>query len=516
MNSPDLFFTEPLASEFNRRETGTGFLRASNGGEVGCRFVLEQVPTGSIELRCLLDTVQSDVWRQRPPAKHWYSEHENLTFDLETGDGCHLENLQFHVGSGGITNNGHRQSHEFSLSQVDLRQTGQRATERPVAFAEFSLVNFEVDHGNASVRFAKMWRWEDGVVVLRLGDRECWLRAAQNAGEVIKQLEATKGTAVTAIIRLPLHSLEEWDDIERRVDHLCTVLTLISGNRVTWISARAMDSWGYDLWARWRDSITNPYTTKDMLNTLSTERVVIRAFTTSYLPIIERMMLHFDEAEQNWNIRAAVNTWHETVISDHFVEQRGLLIAACMEMLRTRFLMQGGRQTILDPKLFDTQKNAISRDLKKSLKDKFPPQEGWSDEQRQLHNQELSLMYGHVKNLNYFPFRQSLEQMAQQLGMMSLAPDDETNSISHRFSMQPSDLARADPQQSKDSIKCFVRIRDHLTHQGGFVTATDEITELSGNETMTQLQFIQRFAAAFLCSALGWTQPMPTALVLPE
>jgi hypothetical protein len=82
--------------------------------------------------------------------------------------------------------------------------------------------------------------------------------------------------------------------------------------------------------------------------------------------------------------------------------------------------------------------------------------------------------------------------------------------------MKPSDALCAEPQQAKDSIKCFVRIRDHLTHQGRFVNVSEEGSKLSMDETMRQLNFLQRFAGAFLCSALGWTQPLPAALNLPE
>jgi hypothetical protein len=59
-----------------------------------------------------------------------------------------------------------------------------------------------------------------------------------------------------------------------------------------------------------------------------------------------------------------------------------------------------------------------------------------------------------------------------------------------------------------------------LTHQGAFfLTAKDQVddqSEFSENERQRQLEFLQRFTASFLCSALGWQQPLPAALELPE
>ncbi|HEX8549941.1 MAG TPA: hypothetical protein VF681_00160 [Abditibacteriaceae bacterium] len=518
MNSADSFFIAPLASLSHRREKGMGFLRASNGGQVGCRFVLEQEAYGEISLRCLLDTVQCDAWHNRPRSDDWFADHKSLTIDLETESGYQVENLNIY-STGGITN-GQRQSYEFDLGSLDLRRTGKRPDERPVAFAEFSIVNYQVEGSNACVRFSDMWRWENDVIALRLGDSECWLRPVKGASDIIKKLEASKGIDVTATFMLPLNSLDEWNAIENCVDNLCTVLTLLSGNRVTWISARAIDSWGYAIRERWRNSVTNPYTTHDVLNTLTNDRIHHRAFTSSYVPIIEQMWSRFDEAEAKWNIRAAINTWHETVVSDHFLEQQGLLVAACMEMLRTRYLKNGGRDTILGGELFDKSKNKVGRELKKILKACFPAGEDWTEEETHAHKKNLFLMYSHVKSLNYFPFAESLKQMAQKLNMAAFDREGPADTIERRWSQVPLNQSDMSPDAIECSIKCFVHIRDHLTHQGAYILTADdradEDRESSGAERVRQLQFLQCFTSAFLCSVLGWSQPLPAALSLPE
>jgi hypothetical protein len=519
MNSPDLFFALPLASKFHRREAGTGFLQAANGSEVGCRFVLEQTPAGGISLRCLLDTVQSDSWRKRPIPQQWYDEHKNLVFDLETESGYRLENLRFY-GSGGITTNGERQSYEFDLSHLELRCVRSMRVERPLAFIEFSVVNFQVDGGNAGVRFSNVWYRQDNVVVLHLGDRECWLHPVENSADIVKELKANKGVDVTATFTLPFHSLKEWNAVEARVDKLCTVLTLLSGNRVTWISARALDSWGYTLSERWRNSVTNPYTTNDILNTLANDRVGHRALTISYVCIIERMMSRFDEAEQKWNIRAAINTWHETVISDHFFEQRGLLIGACMEMLRTSYLKHQGRQTILDSALFDEKWEDIRFAVEALLCERFPSDPNSSRKSKDSHRRKLHLMSSHVRGLNYPTFADSLQKMARELEVKSFTSDGPEDTIEERWKSQPLRDIDTNPEHLRPSIRCFVRIRDFLTHQGAFfLTAKDQVddqSEFSENERQRQLEFLQRFTASFLCSALGWQQPLPAALELPE
>jgi hypothetical protein len=520
MTSDSLFFVASLPAEHHRRFLGQGHLHASNGGEVGCRFVLQQAEDGDITLRCLLDSVQSHQWQHRPrpdSALDWHRDHELLTFDLHTEGHERLENFRFHA-SGGIAG----QTKELDVAQVDLRATDSpdpHHQERPLSHASFFIVNYAMMGAESEATLPSGYRLRGALVALQHVGRQCWLQPVDGHRAIIDTLKESKGIAVTAKIIVPLTSLDEWAEVEAQVDNLCAVLTLLSGNRVSWVSAEAVDTWGYKHFMRLRHAVTNPYTQHDMLNTLANQRTHVWAFTSQYVPIIERMLGHFEDAETNWNIRAAINTWHETVVSDHFPEQRAQLIAGCMEMMRARYLQHGGRATILEPDLFKAQRNAVSKELKKLLKEKFPADDAWSDEQKNAHNRDLSLMYGHVQNLNYYPFNHSLQEMGRALGMMAFAPGEASAQIANRLKMLPLDAAHAAPRLAEDSVKTFVTLRDNLTHYGVFFGAgMSDDGSLSGSvdERWERFCFMQRFVAAFLCSALSWTQPFPAPPMLAE
>jgi hypothetical protein len=106
--------------------------------------------------------------------------------------------------------------------------------------------------------------------------------------------------------------------------------------------------------------------------------------------------------------------------------------------------------------------------------------------------------------------------MAYELNMTSFDIADLKNCLTFQL------LERicANEDEIKNSIRCFVNIRNTLIHQGAFVLNTEDRnndqSESAGEQRIIQLEFLQRFAAAFLCSTLGWAQPLPAALNLPK
>jgi hypothetical protein len=204
-----------------------------------------------------------------------------------------------------------------------------------------------------------------------------------------------------------------------------------------------------------------------------------------------------------------------------------------MEMLRNSYLKHGGREFVLPPKQFETKQKDLVKDIKALLKEHFPADESWTDEERKKHREKLSNMATHIKGANRYGFKHSLIEMASELNLFAQQVyENLAEKQDARGFLVPTHLDPTEQEETKakdndmltaklDSIRTFVQIRDHITHQGLFMVP--DVNEAEGwdqsrinEERHRQLRFLERFVGAFLATILGWHQPLPKALNLPR
>lgn len=355
-------------------------------------------------------------------------------------------------------------------------------------------------------------------------------RAVSDHSNIVKKLEADGGVAVTTELILPISSRDDEDAALQTAHQMCEVLTLLSGNRINWINYSAIASDGSILSMVAQNAVTRSYQTTDLLSTLSDRDVKSQMRGTSYAPIINRMMERFESKRHKWNLTEIINSFHEAISSDHFLEQQGRLLANCMEMLRQNFLQHTGDEFFLPADEFAAKQKAVLRDVKKLLKEDFPEQADWTPEQRKAHGAKLSLMSTHAKGFNRYGFKHVLEQMAEELSLFSqsvheslrAAPDPRGFLMPLHLDPTAGEVMAATSQWAAedlvDSIATFVALRDQLTHQGRFLVPPEkaEWTEqMSSQYRWKQERFMERFVAAYLSTILGWHQPLPTPPSLP-
>ena len=517
--------TAMASSEFNF--SGAGRILAGPNASAPCQWTCSQRFSGEIEVRCVLSSgvlaqLRTAAQEAGDAPSEWDLEEHSLRFEGQTGDGkiLRLDEVDFVVAPV-------ETELVFHVARADLRS----ATPQPPSHLVFRLVNHEMQFVPSTEATLPSGLTVQGELVpLQLSSGPAWLRALDHQYDLVKELEEKGGVAVTTELVLPISQGEEEGAALEVAHRLCCVLTLLSGNRVNWVSSSLIASDGSSVAMGAQNAVTRSYQKTDLLNTMSDRRVQLNLSGEDYAPIISRMMARFESQQERWNLTAIVNSFHEAISSGHFLEQQGQLLANCMEMLRESFLQHGGNEFVLPVTVFEAKQKALLKGVKKLLEEHFPDEAGWSPEQRKEHGAKLSQMATHIKGANRYGFKHALQEMARELSLFPQSVSESSKPPDARGFIAPLRLdpdadeqkAAALPQAATDlaiSIKAFVTIRDYLTHQGRFlVPLVDEGAEWServvNRERMKQERFMERFVAAHLTTILGWHQPLPTPPVL--
>jgi hypothetical protein len=482
-----------------------------------------QGSNGEIEVRCHL--APSALAELRAAARssddegtEWSFEEHGLRFEGQTSDGrtLRLDTVDCILAPS-----------ESVLVFHVAQAIWEGNASSPVSHLVFQLVNHEIlAVPSTSATLPSGFTVAGTIVPLQLPSGPAWLRAVDNQYDLIKELEGTGGVAVTTELFLPISRREEESDALETAHRMCCVLTLLSGNRVNWISYSVIAADGSILATGAQHAVTRSYQKTDLLNTLSDRTVQLNLSGMGYVPIINRMMARYELQQEKWNLTAIINSFHEAVSSGHFLEQQGQLLANCIEMLRQSFLHHGGNEFVLPVAEFETEQKALVKSVKRLLEQHFLDKDGWTPEQRKEHGAKLSQISTHIKGANRYGFKHALEEMARELGLFSQSvcesvdekPDARGFMAPLRLDPTSEELkAAALPQGTNDltaSLKSFVDIRDQLTHQGLFlVPPVDKSVGWSSQqvnkERRRQERFMERFVAAYLTTILGWHQPLP-------
>ena len=507
--------------------SGLGRITASAEFSASCEWNCSQLFNGNIEVRCKLTKGELAKLRAAAivadKALELSSEERNLTFEGQTADGgtLRLDSVDFVLSPT-----------ESELVFHVAEALWSRNTGNVPSHLVFHLVNHEISAvPSTSVVLPSGFVAEGTLISLQLLNGLAYLRAVDNQDDIIDSLEESGGVAVTTDFFLPICRQEDLDASLKIAHHLCCVLTLLSGNRINWISYSMVAADGSIIVAGAQNTVTRSYQKTDLVNTLSDRKVQLRISGTTSALIISRMMERFQYQEEKWNLVAIINSFHEAISSGHFFEQQGQLLANCVEMLRQSYLQNGGNEFVLPTIEFEGKQKALIKGVKKLLNEQFPEAEGWTKEQRDEHRAKLSQMATHIKGANRYGFKHALIEIADELKMFSqevcesLQEKPDPRGFLAPLRLDPADAeneaSKADVMSGAltCSIRAFVDIRDCLTHQGRFlVPPVDEDSEWTSRrineERYKQERFMERFVAAFLTTILGWHQPLPTPPIL--
>lgn len=517
----------------DRNFSGEGQVTHLNNATVPCQFNMFQRSNGEITVNCDFKSADLDLLlstaRNCGTNSVWFwHDISGLSFEGSFGDG-----LMLHLTES------YRVSHPEE-NRLRFHVTLAEASRKTLPHVEpshlsFRIVNHEMPPmPEGSHTLPSNLVVNGAILQIPLSESYFLLRGIDGNHEILKELEENKSVAVTTEIVIPATDNYQLENVKKKVGNICSILTLMSGNRVNWLSYEVTDIEGNIIKIGFQDAVTRAFQHGNLLNSLSDSRVFHRWGNDLYRQILERMVSNFETQNLKWNLFAIINSWNESINSDHFPEQQGQLLTNCMEMLRYSYLKHGGQEFVLPCDLFDkkeTQKLLI-KDVKTLFAKHFPINENWPDEQRKEHRAKLSNMTTHIKGANRHGFKHSLIAMSEELNIFSQQVYENPSNLDTRGFILPTSLEPTEAQKQKaddssmqaakiDSINAFVKIRDQLTHQGLFLV--HEIDERKGwnekrvNEArIRQLRFVERFVGIFIASILGWHQPLPSVPLAPE
>jgi hypothetical protein len=511
--------------------SGKGRISFIDDEAVGCdcMFTFTQRADGTITVECEFSPedfqyLQTEVSkRPEDQSAFWFgnSLHKFLTFKGQTESGSYLEISDVYYIA---PSNWPKLKLVFHAQQAKVEHPVSSST----AYWVFRLLNYEMHILDGSeIVLENGARLTGKFVPLHFNNIRAWPRAIDGQAELIKQLKAEGGFAVTAEFILPATNIPTEEKANNIAISLRYVLTLLSGNSVTWFSYSSFDSEHRVVSTHFQNTIASSFQGTDLLQTLSEGRKAGSVIDSGYAPIINRMMERFAIQAESWNLFNIINVWHEANIMRPLWEQQNAnLLANCMEMLRQRYVQHIGQEYILPDDEFTAKKNKLAKEVKKLLIENFPCKENWTVDQCKDHRTQLSQMSSQIKSLNRPTFQSVIVKMAQELNVFSQWVIDEISREQGvrkvtswpRLDAREEEVEKSrEPQALKElerSIEAFVKIRDQLTHQGSFLDMSGDVEsntdDLASERHQEQLWFMQRFVGAFLSTILGWHQPLPS------
>jgi polyhydroxyalkanoate synthesis regulator protein len=511
---------------------GIGTIRAGQDTFRSCDWKCTQKHDGTIKVHCrlkpgALNELRTAALETTPSPPVWGIEEHGFSFEGQTNDGriLRLQNVEYMVADADDM------ELVFYVSEIIC----ERLDPTPLSHIAFRMVNYKIlAVPKSQITLPNGISLEGTFVPLHLPYGIGWLRAIEGHSNIIKELAMNGGVQVTTEFILPIVNKDAQRSAIKTAQQLCCVLTLLSGNRVNWISYAAICQDGSISDTGAQNAVTRSYQRTDLFNLLSTREVQLNLTGTSYAPIINRMMERMESAQDNWNITAIINSFHEAISSEHFLEQQGQLLANCMEMLRQSFLQNSANEFVLSNDTFEAKKKDLIKAVKIALKEQFPPEAHWTEEECKSHATKISLMSTHIQGANRYGFKHSLKEMANRLSLFSQSayeaqeekPDSRGYMTPLRLDPTRKEMEEASLSQHEKTfdaaLKAFVTIRDHLTHQGKFLVPkvdneAEWTTKKVNEERVRQQRFMERVVAAYITAILGWNQPLATPPILyPE
>lgn len=312
------------------------------------------------------------------------------------------------------------------------------------------------------------------------------LEATPDANDVLKELERTKGVAVTATATTFMASREELEAREKLLSDLHAVLTLMEGTRINDLGCDLINSQGEMVESWWHNAVTRPYRGTSLLNQTLPGDYEMSFGADLFRQSAETMMARFREREESLGIRSLIHSFVDATIMGNYLELRGLMLGGCVEMLRAHHLATKGEVHMVAPDEFAGVLPALQSRMRKVLEELLP---GADDS-------TLSSMTGHLQNINYTSFRRALRSLFKTFGLQSVGA-----------------TPREKKQATEAAISAFITTRDALVHYGRFAVPPEPIEGWDhariSRVRWRQYQFMEKVAALLLAAALDWKVVRP-------
>ena len=419
--------TDKVYSKVIQTHYGRGKLKLTNGNEVPCRIIIQQIETGTIYIICKLaarvaqasSTIQSVMSIMKFSAQEWeyvYGKtRDGMSF--KTQGNLHTIHANLSLFSS--------KSSEFKLlaQEVEFWLENKERAKR----YEFSVVNFEF-LGNHPVQKAignNGRKIEHTYFGLKLetpwGIAE--IEPVADYGSVIPKLKAQKGISVTCTLLAKPTVYMEFKSVIAKVEELCKLLSLARGTKINWVNAQSYTQDGQLCHAILKNSITWPfshYPLIDLQNPNDTPFFIKKVYP-AYL-----------RNRDSYNLDIAIEQYLDAKRETAYLETRGLAAVALIDSLQQLYASENGFVEIV--KGFTQQKNIVRNGMKTLMESTFPD----------IKVEELQEVLEKIPELNRRSFLKLLKEWTSDLGLQIPASElaairDTRNSLAHKMCFKSSE-----------------------------------------------------------------------------
>lgn len=330
------------------------------------------------------------------------------------------------------------------------------------------------------------------VVAIQCGGAPFYLEEAPDANQTLKELERSKGVAVTATATTFIAARSDLDARKESLGELQAILTLMVGTRINRLGCDLLTPEGEVIESWWHNAVTRPYRGTSLLNHTLPGDYKMQYGAELFSRSAETMLARLPEREEVLGIRALIYGFVDATILGNYLELRGLMISGCVEMVRARHLASTNEVNMMPAETFAAIGPELQSRMRAVLQELLPTAD----------DAILSSMTGHLRNINYTSFRRALRTLFKSFGLQGAG-----------------DTPREVKQATEAAIGAFITTRDALVHYGRFAVPSDPIEQWDEERIRRtrweQYQFMEKVATGLLAAALGWKDVRPEFVLPP-
>lgn len=403
---------------------GRGHLKLTNGNELPCHIVIQQVERGLVFVTCKLS-----------PKVAQNSSVLQFLMDFSAQE---IDNIY------GKTKDGmsFRSQEELSLVRSQIKVfSGKSSILRLLAqeiefwpenrghgkYCKFSVVNFEFMGNNIVKKAIK----DDSKQVVQFHTnlllKTHWGIAVVNRvpdyDSIIKRVKAQKGIAVTCeIIAEPSVSMG-LKELTPKIDEMCRLLSLSRGTKITWVNAEEYVGGGKTCGIILRNAVTWPFSSLPLIDPREPSDTPL---------FIEKVYPTYLKLRDVYNLDIAIEQCLDAKRETAYLETRALAAVALVDSLQQQHA--SGHELTEIVKEFGKQENGIRKCLESFITSAFPS----------IKEEQLDEIAGKIPELNRRSFLNLLKKWVDNLDLQIPASElsairDTRHSLAHRMCFKSCD-----------------------------------------------------------------------------
>lgn len=288
---------------------------------------------------------------------------------------------------------------------------------------------------------------------LELDEYKASLQWAPGYERIITELKAARGINVTAHLHLNAPGTETDEANLELADNICTLLSLASGNHVTWLEVRGYDPRGRWISSRFNSGVTRPFSRHPLID--SNDRAGLRELVERGLPKLKFWDGYLGSETNPRPLRNAIRLALDARKEGIYLQSRTLAAIIVVELLCSHLATKLGTRNLLSARKFRRVQSA----LRESLREAVTKISGDSSMVGRMSNK--------LPELNRPAFKEQIERL----------------------------LAGAELDPGDEEVRFFNQVRNSIVHTGDYEKKLDRSNV---EQHWTVLEFVDRIFLGLL------------------